>query len=211
MAFKKAVSFGPVAANPAITGVSNEGTPGATSYTYKIVALLTDGTRSAASSASVTANGAATLNGTDFNRITWTDPAVAHGAVIDKIEIYRTASAGTPSSVGKIGQVNAGVETFDDTGLAGDAAVPPSTNGTGIGDGMSTSNMKNASFHLNGVGSATFQVQVSYDNGTSWVNEGAALTADGSEALPDAAQQCRVNISAYVSGSAAAGVYGESI
>jgi hypothetical protein len=105
--------------------VSPQGTPGATSITYKILATNASGHSDASQGTTVT-TAAATLTGTDFNRLTWQAVPGASG-----YDIYRTVTAGvSPTTVGKIGSSTAA--TFDDTGLAGDAVVAPTTNTSGI-------------------------------------------------------------------------------
>lgn len=105
---------------PSAPVITNQGTPGAATWTYKIVAKQSDGSYSAASAAGSTATGNATLTGSNFNRITW---AAVAGA--DSYDIYRTVAGTSPTSLGKIGNTT-GV-TFDDTGLAGDAGTAPAT------------------------------------------------------------------------------------
>lgn len=63
---------------------------------------------------------------------------------------------------------------------------------------------------LAGTLSATYQFQVSYDNGTSFVNHGTALTAAGivATAIPDAATQVRWNCTAYTSGTPTSAIAG---
>lgn len=107
----------------AAPSVTNQGTAGTTTDTYKIVAKQTNGAYSAASAATTTTTAAATLTGANFNRLTW----VAQSGADAGYDIYRTAAAGTPSTTGKIGSVGAGVVTFDDTGLAGDGGTAPAT------------------------------------------------------------------------------------
>ncbi len=104
---------------PAAPVITEGGTPGSTTRDYKIVALQSDGTYAAASAAGISTTGAAALNGTDFETITWV--AVAGATSYD---IYRSVAGGTPSTVGKIGNTT-GI-TFDDTGLAGDTTTAPS-------------------------------------------------------------------------------------
>ncbi|MDL2342454.1 MAG: right-handed parallel beta-helix repeat-containing protein, partial [Patescibacteria group bacterium] len=113
---------------PAIT---NQGAAGAVSYSYVVTAITKDGYETTVSPTGTTATGNATLNGTNFNRITF-----AHVSGAYSYNVYRTASAGTPSSTGLIGNVldssqafntngtSASSLTFDDTGLAGGAAAP---------------------------------------------------------------------------------------
>ncbi len=99
--------------------ITEGGTPASTTRDYKIVALQSDGTYAAASAAGISTTGAAALNGTDFETITWV--AVPGAASYD---VYRTVAGGTPSTVGKIGNTM-GI-TLNDTGLAGDTNTPPS-------------------------------------------------------------------------------------
>jgi hypothetical protein len=108
--------------NPAAPSVANQGTPGMTSYSYKVVAITT-ANHTAASSAGTTTTGNATLNGTDFNRVTWTRIAGAQ-----TYDVYRTAGGATQGLIAT-GIVN---PTLDDTGLAGDSASAPATNTTGV-------------------------------------------------------------------------------
>jgi len=103
---------------PGIPTVIPQGAAGAATWTYKVVALQSDGTYSSASAAGSTATGNATLTGSNFNRITW---AAVDGAT--SYDIYRTVSGGTPASLGKIGNTTA--LTFDDTGLTGDTTTAP--------------------------------------------------------------------------------------
>jgi hypothetical protein len=67
-----------VLANPVISTVTQSGTPGGTSYTYFVVAKDLWGNKTAVSAAFTTNTGAATLNTTNFNTITW---AAVPGAV----------------------------------------------------------------------------------------------------------------------------------
>lgn len=114
-----------VLATPAQPTVANIGTAGSTSYSYRIVALK--GTAvTLPSTVRTTTTGNATLDTTNFNRITWTAVAGATG-----YRVYRTASAGTPSSTGIISTIVRGdTLTLDDTGLAGDSGSVPTVNNT---------------------------------------------------------------------------------
>lgn len=114
----------PALSDPGAPTVTPTGTTGATAYSYKVVAMHRHGT-TAASSAGSTATGNATLSSTNFNRVTWTAVTGAESYVV-----YRSASSGTPSSVGVVGVVGA-VTTFDDTGIAGDATTAPTANTSG--------------------------------------------------------------------------------
>jgi hypothetical protein len=134
---------------PATPTISNIGTPGSSSYTYAVIAYTSLGNTPASSTVN-TATGAATLNTTNYNQLSFVSVAGA-----TKYCIWRTASTGTPSSLGNIGCIsalqvnfrnypnvwgtayalnNAGVRNaylFNDTGLAGDSATLPSANSTG--------------------------------------------------------------------------------
>lgn len=106
---------------PGAPSVVVQGTPGSTVYHYQIVAKNASGT-TPAGRFSTTTNGAATLNGTDFNRLTWS--AVTGAASYD---VYRIE--GGPS-LGKIATSLVAL-TLDDTGLAGDTTEPPTVDTTG--------------------------------------------------------------------------------
>src|SRR5207248_2996568 len=93
------------------------GTTGATSYTYAVSAISVNGGETAASGATQTTTGNATLNSTNYNAISWSPVS---GAVSYKV--YRTASSGTPSSTGLIGTTSA--LTLNDTGLGGSGTFP---------------------------------------------------------------------------------------
>lgn len=111
---------------PAAPLVSAQGTPGATTISYVIVATNNSG-HSEASQATAITNAAATLTGVNYNQINWQAVPNASG-----YDIYRSATNGvSPVTVGKIGSTTAAV-TFNDTGLAGDAVVAPTTNTSGI-------------------------------------------------------------------------------
>ena len=112
-------------ATPGSITVTPQGTGGAATWTYKLVALGSNGTTEAGA-ASSTAVGNATLTGSNFNRLTWTAVTNATG-----YWIYRTVSGGTPATLGRIAVLGA-VTTFDDTGIAGDSATAPTTNTTGL-------------------------------------------------------------------------------
>lgn len=105
--------------------VSPQGTPGAKTIGYKITAYNATGESDASQVKTIT-TGASTLNGTNFNRLTWT---AVPGAVGYKV--YRVATNGTaPTTTGLIGTTTS--TTFDDTGLAGDSATAPTINTSGI-------------------------------------------------------------------------------
>jgi hypothetical protein len=106
--------------------VAPQGTPGATTITYKIVATNASG-HSEASQGTTIATAAATLTGVNFNQINWQAVPNASG-----YDIYRTATNGvSPVTLGKIGSTTT-TTTFNDTGLAGDAVTAPTLNTSGI-------------------------------------------------------------------------------
>ncbi len=112
--------------SPGSITVTPQGTPATKTYVYKLVALNATGTTEAGA-ASSTLTGAATLNVTNYNRLTWTAVAGASG-----YWIYRTVAGGTsPTTTGRIAVLGA-VTTFDDQGSAGDSTTPPSSNSSGL-------------------------------------------------------------------------------
>lgn len=113
---------------PGAPNVSPQGTPGSSTISYKIVAKNADGTSDASQAKTIT-NAAATLNGTNYNQLTWTAvPGETAG-----YDIYRTATNGvSPTTIGLIGSVATGVLTFNDDGDAGNAAVAPTVNTSGV-------------------------------------------------------------------------------
>lgn len=118
-------------ATPTLFSVTATGTPGSTSYTYKIVATDGVGGTTPASAAGTNASGNATLSGNNCNRLNWFENSGAY-----KYLVYRTASGGTPSSTGLVATVWPSQETptgylLFDCGLTGDSSSPPSTNTTG--------------------------------------------------------------------------------
>lgn len=107
--------------------VAPQGTPGSSTLTYKIVAINNTGHSDVSQGTTITTS-AATLSVTNFNRINWQAVPGASG-----YRVYRTATNGVaPTTVGLIGTVLAPIVTFDDTGIAGDASIPPTLNTSGI-------------------------------------------------------------------------------
>lgn len=100
---------------PTSGAAAGQGAPGVTTVTYKLVSVAASGARSLGTANISNALSNATLDGTNFNRLTWVDNPAAH-----HVEIYRTV--GGPDQ-GYIGTVLTGVQTFDDTGIA-KAATP---------------------------------------------------------------------------------------
>jgi hypothetical protein len=164
-------------ANVSTLAVAPQGAAGSTGYTYGIVGVDARGKESLIDT-DAEASGNAVLDETNFNRLTWTDIAG-----YDSYKIYRTISAGTPATVGLIGTVLAGVQTFDDTGLAGDASIGSAANTTGDSDHISLQGFNgDLNLSLQGWVDGTFQFQGSFggdpDTGGAWLDEGGALAAN---------------------------------
>lgn len=103
--------------------VGPQGTPGATTYSYVVVAINSVG-HSEASAVGTTTTGAAALTGVNFNRLTWTRVPRNEG-----YRVYRTVGGATQ---GLIATLATDVETVDDTGLAGSGATAPTDNTSGV-------------------------------------------------------------------------------
>lgn len=116
----------PPLTTPTAPTITDIGTAGATTRTYKIVARNTKTERfSAVSSGGTTATGNATLSTTNYQKIAWS--SVTDANIYD---VYRTVAGGTPNTTGLIGSI-AGT-FFYDTGLAGDGSTPPAIGGPGV-------------------------------------------------------------------------------
>ena len=100
---------------PSTPTITPQGTTGATSYGYKIVALSRTG-YTAASTEGTTATGNATLSATNNNRITW---SAITGATY--YQIYRTTGGATQGIIATVGSTT----TLDDTGLTGGSETAP--------------------------------------------------------------------------------------
>jgi len=120
----------PQASNPSAPVLTTNGSAGSTSYTYLVVGCEDGPTcayHSAASATATIATGNATLSSSNsINLKTYADTLYGYRCY----NIYRTASAGTPASVGLI--ANCAGKSFIDTGLTGDTTTAPSTNTTAL-------------------------------------------------------------------------------
>lgn len=114
--------------------VAPQGTAGTTTYSYYVVAVDQVGFKTMATVTTI-ATGNATLDATNFNRITW---ATITGAV--SYEVIRSTGGATQ---GRIATVTAPTVTFDDTGAAATAYTFPLRNTTAdvIADGLVMSNL----------------------------------------------------------------------
>lgn len=93
--------------------VTPQGTPGSTAYGYRVAAVTSRGTSLLCAEAT-TATGNAELSATNYNKLVWNQVSGATG-----YNVYRTASGGTPSSLGFLASVAA--TTYNDIGA--EAAV----------------------------------------------------------------------------------------
>lgn len=109
---------------PTGLGVAAQGTTGSTAYAYRVSAINAQGETLAASSVAI-ANGNATLDSTNFNRVTWTTVSGATG-----YNIWGRKATGVGHSY--LGTVY-GVTTYDDKGQddPNPAILPPEGNNTG--------------------------------------------------------------------------------
>jgi len=186
---------------PLLTDVSQptvtpQGTGGSTTWGYEIVAIDANGKKTATSTEGTSAAGNATLDDTNFNRVTWTD--ITGGVTY---EIWRESAGGTPSTTGLIGTVGSGVQQFDDTGLTATAGTPNATNTTGDGEELALiSYAGNFALWVSGIGTGTYQTQLSAGDDV-WVNEGAAFTADGVLAVSAQGMYVRLKCTAFTSGT----------
>lgn len=104
--------------------VSPQGTPGAATWSYKITGTNATG-ETEASETGTTTTGNATLDGTNFNLLTWTAIPFATG-----YNIYRTVAGTSPTTLGLIGAATS--PAFTDMGAAGDGSTPPTVNTSGV-------------------------------------------------------------------------------
>lgn len=124
-------------ANPSTPSVTPVGVTASSTVVYKVVFLATDGTTTAASAGGSTAIANANLSPSNYNQVSWSLPPLASGVTVQAL-VYRTT--GGPSQ-GLIATLPAGVTSLLDTGLPGDSAIPPTANGTGVGDWQSVENI----------------------------------------------------------------------
>jgi hypothetical protein len=97
--------------------ITQAGTPGSTADSYVVVFHYPDGSLSITTADTSTAN--ATLNGSNYNILTWTTPASA-----SSVDVYRMVAGGSPSTLGLL---TAGATSpYHDTGIAGDGSAQPS-------------------------------------------------------------------------------------
>lgn len=175
--------------NPAAPTLSTGGTTGTTSYSYAIVAEQGSATTAEGPAATI-ATGNATLSATNYNVIT--TPSVTGSTACD---VYRTASSGSPLTIGKIGSVTCG-SALNDTGLAASGSAPTS-NFTGVitaqgfqVSGASTAGCltlnelpSNGSYSLQLCSPASVASDVTWTLPTADGTNGQVLSTNGSGAL----------------------------
>lgn len=110
---------------PSAPTITNVGTAGATTYSYKVVAR-TINNHSPVSAAGSTATGNNTLTGSNYNHIVWTPVTGAQF-----YDVYRTVGGATQGLISGAG-VSAFDGFFDDTGFPGGGETAPTTNTTGV-------------------------------------------------------------------------------
>jgi hypothetical protein len=100
----------------------------ASTWTYTVTALAADGTTTIPGATGTTSANATTIDGTNYNTITWT--AVTGAATYT---VRRTVSGGTPASLGALATCTGIVGlSCVDNGLVGDASTAPALNTTGM-------------------------------------------------------------------------------
>lgn len=119
------ITFAPTQAAPTNPIISNEGTPGTTTYNYKITAVNDETAEESEPLDATTSGGASSLSSTNFNRISFTAAAGA-----GSYNIYREDNG----IYGKIGYTE--TTTFDDKNLDPDLSdTPPKTRTPFTGSG----------------------------------------------------------------------------
>ncbi len=110
---------------PNINATTTAGTAGTTHYSYEVVAAGPNGSLTYPSLTNTLTTGNATLTATNYNIVSW---VAVTGAT--NYYVYRTASAGTPSSTGLIAIVPSGTTTLNDTGTTTTTTTSGSETGT---------------------------------------------------------------------------------
>lgn len=105
-------------ATPSAPTVTPVGTPGSTTWGYKVTAV-TDSGETLASTEQTTTSGPSTLGVSDYIEVSWSkvDGAVGYN-------VYRTTAGGSPSSTGFIVQVGRETLLIEDKGRSASGAEP---------------------------------------------------------------------------------------
>jgi hypothetical protein len=101
---------------PGTLAVTPQGAAGTSTYRYRVAAVDAEAGEGVAAAGVTTATGNATLDGTNFNRVTW---AAKAGAVAYRVY----GRTGTDGTVGLLAEVTG--TTYDDTGAATPGVVVP--------------------------------------------------------------------------------------
>lgn len=120
---------------PAAPTVAAQGTGGSTTWGYKVTAHSEVGETLASSETQIT-DGNATLDGTNYNQVSW---SAVDGAI--EYSVYRTTAGGTPSSTGLL--FTTSLLSVNDKGSAA-SGTAPSEDRSGsllIGDGIEASDV----------------------------------------------------------------------
>jgi len=126
---------------PGTPTVTPQGTTGATTYGYRIVARNSSGV-TLPGTGGTTATGNAALSATNFNRVTW---SAVTGA--ESYDVYGRTAAG------ELFMVNTTALTFDDTGTITPSGALPGSNTTATGYNVYVPNLKTASASIVNPGS----------------------------------------------------------
>lgn len=154
-----------------------------TTYGYKVVAYLPDGTSTAASAEVQTTTGHATLSGANYNAVTW-------GAVTgaSSYRLYRVT--GTPAGGDAPPRLlyTGTLVNFSDTNAASTSEVPATVDGTGVVTGdrlVGVATLGNGTTVAAGTGTATARVGgVLYESVTTATTTGASEEILASYTLP---------------------------
>ena len=167
------LTFADQATAPSAPTVAQIGTAGSTSYTYAITAMY-NSEQSPLSTVTTTTTGNAILNGTNYNKITWT---AVPGATNYNVYRIATGSGATPSTTGLLGN-SAGSLQFLDEATPPTEMVPPPTSDTSNVFGVQTASGTNVLAANTGVG------QVSIDDTLTSLSPptGLSVSATGSAA-----------------------------
>jgi len=109
--------------------ITNAGTPGVVTWTYKLTVYDQFGCETLADAGASTTTGNATLTGSNYNIIT--APATLPAGAVGW-NVYRTVVGTSPTTTGIIGQITSGGGTLNDTALVGDGSTVPTFNETGV-------------------------------------------------------------------------------
>lgn len=188
------INFCAQMATPSAPGVTPTGADNGVTYSYKVVGIDANGNHGIASSAGTNAHGPTALSNSNFETVTWTDPA---GAAF--VDVYRTVGGATQ---GKIARVAAGVQTLADQALVGDAGTAPATDTSGIGTDQQIGQLNNVGVQLSGTFVGTIQIQGNLTaDDTAWFNVGSAQTGVALVTPSSQLLRVRAKCTAYTSGT----------